>query len=249
MENEDRLEGTSQRHSNPDDQTSYGSNSCHYQSPLQRLLDYTMEFRQGTAGQNQDGNSHFQITPYQPNGGPLSSSACDSMQNFAFMGPHKSPQPSSIGASIQALDAMYQTNFESCHRVEELSSGGAYHWSYPPNASAFNLHQQPQSLSNPSAEILWNAFHEAGGHPTGVSTSYPSYPHHSQHYNSGLNHPHSQMMQCQNRRFRRQQNCPYAQTFGIIPQQLVRQPGQVEIEQTIRQQSSSASNASSRGES
>lgn len=140
------------------------------------------------------------------------------------------------------LKMMYQTNFYSCHRFEELSPGTTYHWSYSPNPTAFNLHQPPQNLSNPNAEFLWSAFHEASG----VPTSYSSFPQHSHNYNSGSNH--LQVMQCQNRRSRRQQNCPYPQTLGIISQQLVQQPGQVKIDQTIQYQSSAVSNTLSKGE-
>lgn len=67
MENDDQLENFSQRHFNPDDQTGYGTNSCHYQSPLQRLLDYTMEFHQESAGQPQNRVSeafHFTVITY-----------------------------------------------------------------------------------------------------------------------------------------------------------------------------------------
>ncbi|KAM3181801.1 hypothetical protein ACTXT7_013647 [Hymenolepis weldensis] len=56
METDDRLDDLNQRYFNPDETNPYGP-TYPYSSPLQRLLDYTTDFHQGNAGNNQNGVS------------------------------------------------------------------------------------------------------------------------------------------------------------------------------------------------
>ncbi|VDL61963.1 unnamed protein product [Hymenolepis diminuta] len=257
METDDRLDDLNQRYFNPDETNPYGPTYYPYSSPLQRLLDYTTDFHQGNTGNNQNGvpihfsraelsppfftpgsttylnqNTSSQINPYRPNG-TFSSPFYDSMQNLTLMTNHKSPISNSYSETGKAT---YQPITDDC------IPNAANTWSpTPPISASFSSPKPSQTVNGSSADILWNAFHGTGGY-----TSYTNYSNPSQNFNSTSSNLHSQILQHHNRCQRRQQNCPYPQMFGLIQNQLRRQPSQTEISQAVKYQSGIANSTANR---